>query len=136
MAKESRDQRRKKKLADERRKALRNQSSAYLGEKYKTDELIPTWMHTEIGIYQTYVMSGHTLLDQAVVDALERLIGMMRTGPLPPLPDGFAGSGGMPSDTRRGSARTFPRGRRGQAEFMSAAPRARACFQHPDRSGS
>ena len=85
MAKESHDQRRKKKLADERRKARRNQSSAYLGEKYKTDELIPTWMHTEIGIYQTYVMSDRKLLDQTVVDALEKLIGVMRTGPLPPL---------------------------------------------------
>lgn len=87
MAKESHDQRRKKKLADERRKARRNQSSAYTGERYKTDELIPTWMHTEIGIYQTYVMSDRKLLDQTVVDALEKLIGMMRTGPLPPLPE-------------------------------------------------
>lgn len=87
MAKESHDQRRKKKLADERRKARRSQSSAYLGDKYKTDELIPTWMHTEIGIYQTYVMSDRKLLDQTVVDALEKLIGLMRAGPLPPLPD-------------------------------------------------
>jgi hypothetical protein len=87
MAKESHDQRRKKKLAEERRKARQNQSSAYLGEKYKTDELIPTWMHTEIGIYQTYVMSERKLLDQTVVDALEKLIGMMRAGPLPPLPE-------------------------------------------------
>ena len=87
MAKESHDQRRKKKLAEERRKARQNQSSAYLGEKYKTDELIPTWMHTEIGIYQTYVMSDRKLLDQTVVDALEKLIGMMRAGPLPPLPE-------------------------------------------------
>ena len=87
MAKESHDQRRKKKLAEERRKARQNQSSAYLGEKYKTDELIPTWMHTEIGIYQTYVMSDRKLLDQTVVDALEQLIGRMRAGPLPPLPE-------------------------------------------------
>ncbi len=85
MAKESHDQRRKKKLAEERRKARQNQSSAYMGEKYKTDELIPTWMHTEIGIYQTYVMSDRKLLDQTVVDALEKLIGLMRTGPLPSL---------------------------------------------------
>jgi hypothetical protein len=87
VAKESHDQRRKKKLAEERRKARRNQSSAYLGDKYKTDELIPTWMHTEIGIYQTYVMSGRKLLDQTVVDALEKLIGLMKAGPLPPLPE-------------------------------------------------
>lgn len=87
MAKESHNQRRKKKLADERRKARQNQSSAYLGGKYKTDELIPTWMHTEIGIYQTYVMSDRKLLDQTVIDALDKLIGMMRAGPLPPLPE-------------------------------------------------
>jgi len=83
VAKESHDQRRKKKLAEERRKARQNQSSAYMGEKYKTDELIPTWMHTEIGIYQTYVMTDRKLLDQTVVDALEELIGMLRLGPLP-----------------------------------------------------
>jgi hypothetical protein len=50
VAKESRDQRRKKKLADERRKARHNTSSAYMGERYKTDELVPAWMHTEVGI--------------------------------------------------------------------------------------
>lgn len=87
MAKESHDQRRKKKLAEERRKARRNQSSAYTGERYKTDELVPTWMHTEIGIYQAYVISDRKLRDQTVVDALERLIGIMRTGSLPPLPE-------------------------------------------------
>ncbi len=86
MAKESHDQKRKKKLAEERKKARQNQSSAYMGERYKTDELVPTWMHTEIGIYETYIMSDRKLLDQTVVDALETLIGMMRLGPLPPLP--------------------------------------------------
>lgn len=88
MARESRDQRRKKKLAEERRNARKSQSSAYMGERYKTDELIPAWLHTEIGVYRAYVMSGRKLLDQTVVDALEKLIGAMRAGPLPPLPDG------------------------------------------------
>ena len=87
MAKESHDQKRKKKLAEERRKDRQNQSLAYLGERYKTDELIPTWMHTEIGIYQTYIISDRKILDQTVVDALEKLIDMMRRGPLPPLPE-------------------------------------------------
>jgi hypothetical protein len=85
MAKESRDQRRKKKLAEERRKERQNKSSAYLGEKYKTDELIPTWMHTEIGIYQTFIITERKLLDQTVENGLERLIDMMKAGPLPPL---------------------------------------------------
>ncbi len=87
MAKESRDQRRKKKLEEERRKARQNQSSAYLGEKYKKDKLIPAWMHTEIGIYQTYIMTDRRILDQTVISALERFIGQMRAGALPPLPE-------------------------------------------------
>ncbi|OWK45145.1 hypothetical protein [Fimbriiglobus ruber] len=90
MAKESRDQRRKKKLAEEKRKERQNQSLAYMGEKFKTDKLIPTWMHAEIGIYETYVISDRKLLDQTVVDALEKLIRMMKAGPLPPLPEADA----------------------------------------------
>lgn len=84
MAKESRDQKRKKKLAEERRKARQNQSLAYMGERYKSEALVPTWMHTEIGIYETYVMSNRKLLDQTAADAIEKLITMMRAGTLPP----------------------------------------------------
>lgn len=72
MAKESHDQRRKKKLAEERRKARQNQSLAYLGERYKTDELIPTFMHTEVGIYQTFILLDRKLLDQTVARQGER----------------------------------------------------------------
>jgi hypothetical protein len=30
---------------------------SYMGEKYNSDELVPMWMHTEIGIYETFVMT-------------------------------------------------------------------------------
>ena len=87
MPKDPNEKKRKKKLAEKKRKARQAESLAYMGEKYKTDELIPTWMHTEIGIYQTYVMTDRKIFDQTVVSALERLIRQMRAGTLPPLPE-------------------------------------------------
>ncbi len=86
--KDPEEQRRKKKRAEQKRKARQVESMAYLGEKYKKDKFIPTWMHTEIGIYQTYVMSDRKLCDHIVSAALENLIRQMRAGALPPLPEG------------------------------------------------
>jgi len=83
----TRDQKRKKKLEERKRKARQSKSMAYMGEKYKTEELVPTWMHTEIGIYETFVMTERQLLDQTVVTALEGLIRKVRVGALPPLED-------------------------------------------------
>jgi len=85
--KHSRDQKRKKKLEERKQKARQNESLAYMGEKYKADELAPTWIHTEIGIYETYVQPNRKLLDQTVVSALESLIRQIRTGTLPPRED-------------------------------------------------
>jgi hypothetical protein len=82
------ERRRKKKLAEQKRKARQTESLAYLGEKYKKDKFVPTWMHTEIGIYQTYVVTGRKIFDQTVASALESLIRKMRKGALPPLPEG------------------------------------------------
>lgn len=87
MPKDPHEKRRKKKLAEKKRKARQAESLAYMGEKFKKDKLIPAWMHTEIGIYQTYVMTDRRIFDQTVVSALERLIRQMRAGPLPPLPE-------------------------------------------------
>ena len=81
----SRDQKRRDKLAKRNRKARQSVSLAYMGEKYKTDELIPIWMQTETGIYETFVMTDRKLLDQTVVTALEKLVKQMRAGTLPPL---------------------------------------------------
>ena len=89
MAKDRRthDQKRKKKLEERKRKARQAESLAYMGEKYKKDELVPTWMHTEIGIYETYVMTDRQLIDQTAFAAIESLIRQIRAGTLPPLDD-------------------------------------------------
>lgn len=85
-----RDRKRKKKQEEKKRQARQGRSLAYLGNKYKSDELIPTLMHTEIGIYETYIMTDRKLVDQTVVSSLEKLIRMMRAGTLPPLTDSDA----------------------------------------------
>lgn len=87
MSKESHDQKRKRKLEERKRKARQVESLAYLGEKYKTEDLIPSLMHAEIGIYQTYVLTDRKIFDQTAKSALERLIKQMRSGTLPPLPE-------------------------------------------------
>ena len=46
----SHDQKRREKLAKNRRHSMTHGALAYLGKKYKTDELIPTLMYAEIGI--------------------------------------------------------------------------------------
>ncbi len=83
----SRDQKRRDKLAKRSRKARQQLSFAYMGEKYKTDELIPTWTATETGIYETFVMTDRKLLDRTVKAALETLVKKLRAGTLPPLSD-------------------------------------------------
>jgi hypothetical protein len=83
----TRDQKRKKMLEERKRKERQAESLAYMGKKYQTDELIPTWMKTEVGIYETYVMSHRKLCDQTVVTALESLIRQIRTRTLPPYED-------------------------------------------------
>jgi hypothetical protein len=81
------DKKRKKKLEEKKRQACRAESLAYTGNKYKTKKLVPALMHTEIGIYETYVMTDHKLVDKTVASALEALIRQLRTGSLPPLPE-------------------------------------------------
>ena len=87
MTKKSDDRKRKKKLAEKKQKARQAQSLAYLGEKYKKAELVPTLMHAEIGIYQSYILADRKIFDPMVEAAIERLIRQMRSGSLPPLPD-------------------------------------------------
>jgi hypothetical protein len=91
----SRDQKRKAKLAKEAKRSPRHESLAYEGNKYKTDELVPVFLSTETGIYESYVMSDHQLTDRDVEAAVERLILEMRAGPLPPFTESFdQGAGG------------------------------------------
>lgn len=83
----SRDQKRRDKLARKRRQSRQNESLAYMGDRYKTKELIHTLMNAEVGIYESFVMTERQLLDQTVASAVEKLIKQMRAGTLPPLPD-------------------------------------------------
>ncbi len=83
----SRDQKRRAKLAKKRQKSRKAVSLAYMGEKFKTEELIPTLMHAEIGIYESYVITDRKLTDSTVVTALETLIKQLRAGTLPAISD-------------------------------------------------
>lgn len=83
----SRDQKRKAKLAKRNRKQRQTESLAYMGAKYKTEELVPIWIEMEIAIYETFVMTDRELLDQTVFSAVETLIKKLRAGTLPPLTD-------------------------------------------------
>jgi len=76
-----------KKQAEKKRKASLAESLVYMGSKYQTDELAPTWMYTEIGIYETYVITDRKLLDATVFSSITTLIRQMRAGTLPPLSD-------------------------------------------------
>src|SRR5262249_2101493 len=80
----SRDQKRKAKLTERRkRNPAPPPSLAYTGNKYKTDEYAPLFLHTETGILQADAASHHKLTDRNVGTALEAMIEAMRTGPLP-----------------------------------------------------
>lgn len=83
----SRDQKRRDKLAKKSQRSHKPVSLAYRGGKFQTAELIPTFLHTEIGIYETYVITDRKLTDSTVAAALEKLITQMRAGTLPPLTD-------------------------------------------------
>jgi hypothetical protein len=72
-------------LADKRQRAYRDDSLVYMGSKYQTEELTPTWLNTEMGIYETYVMTDRKLVDQTVFSSVETLILQLRAGTLPPL---------------------------------------------------
>src|SRR5512142_3498328 len=81
----SRDQKRKAKLKKRAERARKHESLAYAGKKYKTDEYAPLFFRTEVGIYESYVMSDRVLTDDEVETAIEHLVTLMRQGPLPPL---------------------------------------------------
>src|SRR5512133_282710 len=81
----SRDQKRKAKLKKRAERARKHESLAYAGKKYKTDEYAPFFFRTEVGIYESYVMCDRVLTDDQVEAAIERLVTLMRQGPLPPL---------------------------------------------------
>ncbi|MBU4270992.1 MAG: hypothetical protein KKA28_03890 [Planctomycetes bacterium] len=55
-------------------------SLAYQGNKYRNEETIPLVFQTEIGIYESFVMSDRRITDHHVRRALERLIREVRGG--------------------------------------------------------
>ena len=81
----TREQKRKAKLAKRSKSLPKSSSLAYTGKKYRKDELIPMLMKTEVGIYESYVVTDRKLLDQTVASALQKLIKQMRAGTLPEL---------------------------------------------------
>ncbi|MBL8793481.1 MAG: hypothetical protein JNM56_06235 [Planctomycetia bacterium] len=83
----SRDQKRKAKLSRERKVHPGSVVAPYTGNAFKSDELLPTVFHTELGIHEADVMSQRGLTDRDVYAALEQLIGDLRHGPLPALDD-------------------------------------------------
>jgi hypothetical protein len=82
---QSRDQKRKAKLKKRAERSRKHESLAYSGTKYKTDENTPTFYRTDLGIYESYVMTDRELVDDDVEAAIESLVIQMREGPLPPL---------------------------------------------------
>src|SRR5512135_2582304 len=81
----NRDQKRKAKLKKRAERSRKHESLAYTGKTYKTDEYAPIFYRTEVGIYEAYVMGDRVLTDDEVEAAIERLVTLMRQGPLPPL---------------------------------------------------
>jgi hypothetical protein len=81
----SHDQKRKAKLAKKGAKLPKASSLAYEGAKYKTDELVPLFHQTELGILQAYKATRERFTDHTVRKALEKLVLQMRQGQLPPV---------------------------------------------------
>src|SRR5205823_8540539 len=90
----SKDQKRKAKLAKRASRAPQPLALAYTGNKYKTDELVPVFHSTEVGIYETFVMTNRQLTDRTVASALQKLVEQMRQGSLPPFEETGGGQQG------------------------------------------
>jgi len=67
---------RKAKRADHRGKGM---SLAYTGNKYRTEALVRVHFLTEVGIYESFVMTDRKLTDYTVGSALEQLIRRAKT---------------------------------------------------------
>jgi hypothetical protein len=81
----SHDQKRKLKLKKKAERSNKHESMAYYGHKYKAAEYVPIIHRTEIGIYESYVISDGSLTDDDVESGIEQLIGQIRAATLPRL---------------------------------------------------
>ncbi len=84
----SHDQKRKAKLKKRAERSKKHESMAYFGQKYKGPEYVSTIHRTEVGIYESYVISGRSMTDADVEDEIEQLIERLRAGTLPSLASG------------------------------------------------
>jgi len=75
-------QNRKKSRKLKAKRPARPVALAYRGNKYRTEELVPTLFRTETGIYESFVITERELTDHNVRSALERLILQIRRGTL------------------------------------------------------
>jgi hypothetical protein len=81
----SRDQKRKRKLAER----VKNEPvQAYTGSKYKSEKYVEALMKAEVGIYESYVITERQLTDWDVKKSLEYLIRELR-GEKPKPTDGL-----------------------------------------------
>jgi len=78
----------KKRKAKRDNRPSRPAALAYHGNKYRTEELAPSWFHTEIGIYESFLMTDRQLTDRQVRCAVQTLISRIRRGTLTDLDDG------------------------------------------------
>jgi hypothetical protein len=83
----SRDQKRKAKLSERARRRPEKIPLAYEGDKYKKDEYVNVFLHTELGIHEVDVVLGRKMPDRVAQSALEKLVGRLRQGPLPAVDD-------------------------------------------------
>lgn len=79
----SRDQKRRQKLQHRRGGASRG-LQPYRGGKYRSKKYVMALMRTEVGIYETYVMTERQLTDRQVEAGLKSLIHELQSGPVQP----------------------------------------------------
>jgi hypothetical protein len=74
----SRDQKRKQKLAKRERRLPQQNSLAYTGNRYKSNEFLTPLFETELGIYEAFVVSERLMTDTDVETELQDLIAELR----------------------------------------------------------
>jgi len=70
----------KKRKAERQRRLPKKEPLAYQGNKYRTDKLVPVFFQTEVGIYESFVISEKKITDHDARRALEHLIHAIRSG--------------------------------------------------------
>jgi hypothetical protein len=82
----SKEQKRKAKLTARTERRPEAEKLAYSGRKYQADAWVPAVYETELGIYETIILSRQRLTNKQVETALMELIHQLRDGLPPALP--------------------------------------------------